>query len=228
MKNEKETNCARKGFIGEWCGSDLEVMKRPRHSQHWSQDEVDDDGKDKWSCFNCDDVKKDLLFFLFRSKGMSIQATQNDGIDRWQIFPLHHSVLPENWRASSKAREINTTQDLLECTGMRLLVEIIIILKKEKWKMGIVRSIDKKKEKVKRFYQARQDERNQSRINLTGCFNQWLQIKHSWDDSRNHRKGKLRINKEVPDRSWIRLEDPGRRHNTFHIALFDSEVNLCG
>ena len=44
---KKETNCARKGFIGEWCGSDLEVMKRPRHSQHGSQDEVGDDGKDE-------------------------------------------------------------------------------------------------------------------------------------------------------------------------------------
>ena len=32
--------------------------------------------------------------------------------------------------------------------------------------MGIVGSNDKKKEKVKRFYQARQDGRNQSRINL--------------------------------------------------------------
>ena len=31
---KKETNCARKGFIGEWCGSDLEVMKRPRHSHN--------------------------------------------------------------------------------------------------------------------------------------------------------------------------------------------------
>ena len=99
---KKPTVQARKGFIGEWCGSDLEVMKRPRHSQHWSQDEVDNDGKDEWSCFNCDDVKKDLLFFLFRSKEKSIQATQNDGIDGWQIFPLHHPVLPANWCAEPR------------------------------------------------------------------------------------------------------------------------------
>ena len=42
---------------------------------------------------------------------------------------------------------------------------------------------------------------------------------------RNHQKGKLGIDKEGPDRSWIRLWDSGRTHNNCRIALFDSEVD---
>ena len=153
-------------------GSDLEVMKRPRHSQNWSQDEVDevDDGKTNEVASTAMMWRKICSSFSSEARGCPFKQRQKDDIDQWQIFPLHHPVLPENWRASSKAREIKHNP-----RSVRMHWNEIVGgnnnhskkgKKRKKRKMGIVGSHDKKKE----ILPGKTRWGNQSRINLMGVF----------------------------------------------------------